>query len=181
MLGAIFTPFPIFKVRRLPMIFGTGLLLNLHVLITFAGMISGLVVLFALMGGSLPRGWNAIFLLFTILTSVTGFAFFANNHPVTPAQILGAISLIDLGIALYALYVQRMEGRWRAIYVVTAILALYFNVFVLVVQLFQKLPPLSGQPPVTGGPVFGGIQGVVLLAFVFAGWRAVKRFRSVFS
>jgi hypothetical protein len=181
--GGDFQPIP--KDRRLPMIFGTifgtGLLLNLHVLITLIGIGSGLVVLAALMGGTLPRGRNAVFLIFTILTSVTGFAFFPNDHPVSPGQIVGAVSLVDLALALYALYGRRLDGRWRATYVVTATVALYFNVFVLVAQLFQKLPPLSGQPPITGGPIFGAVQGVVLLAFVVAGWRAVKRFKSVFG
>jgi hypothetical protein len=163
------------------MIFGTGLLTNLHVLITLVGIVSGLVVLGALVGGGLPRGWNGVFLLFTVLTSVTGFAFFPNNHPVSPGQIVGAISLLDLALALYALYVRGMAGGWRATYVVTATIALYFNVFVLVAQLFQKLPPLNGQPPITGGPLFGAAQGVVLLFFVISGWMAVKKFRPIFS
>jgi hypothetical protein len=163
------------------MIFGTDLLTNLHVLITLVGIVSGLVVLGALTRGALPRGWNAVFLVFNILTSVTGYAFFSNNHPVTPAQIVGAIALADLALAVYALYGRRLAGGWRATYVVTATIALYFNVFVLVAQLFQKLPPLNGQPPITGGPLFGTAQGVVLLFFVAMGWLAVKRFRPLFG
>jgi hypothetical protein len=163
------------------MIFGTDLLTNLHVLITLVGIVSGLVVLGALTGGSLPRTWNAVFLIFNILTSVTGYAFFSNNHPISPAQIVGAVSLADLALALYALYGRRLAGGWRATFVVTATIALYFNVFVLVAQLFQKLPPLNGQPPITGGPLFGAAQGVVLLFFVVTGWMAVKRFRPLFG
>jgi hypothetical protein len=115
-----------------------------------------------------------------VLTSVTGFVFFPIAK-LTPALILGAISLADLAVALYALYGRGLSGGWRATYVVTATAALYFNVFVLVVQLFQKLPPLSGQPPITGGALFGAVQGVVLLAFLFAGWRAVKGFHPMFA
>ena len=159
------------------MIFGTDPLTNLHVLITLVGIVSGLVVLAALVRGALPPTWNLVFLIFTVLTSVTGFVFFPITR-LTPGLILGAISLADLAVALYALYGRGMSGGWRAAYVVTATAALYFNVFVLVAQLFQKLPPLSGQPPITGGPLFGGVQGVVLVAFVVAGWLAVKRFRN---
>ena len=142
------------------MIFGTDLLTNIHVLITLVGIVSGLVVLAALVQGTLPRGWNAVFLVFTVLTSVTGYLFFFPIKGVTPAVIVGAISLVDLAIALYALYSRRLTGGWRATYVVTATIALYFNVFVLVAQLFQKLPLYNGQPPITGGPVlFGAVQG----------------------
>jgi hypothetical protein len=156
------------------MIFGTGLLTNLHVLITLVGLVSGFVVLAALLSGQLPRNWNAVFLLFTVLTSITGFIFFPIVR-LTPGMIVGAISLADLGVALYALYGRRLEGVWRPIYVATAIAALFFNVFVLIAQLFEKLPPLSGQPPVAGGPIFGAVQGAALLAFVIAGWLATKR------
>jgi hypothetical protein len=162
------------------MIFGPDLLTNLHVLITLVGIVCGLVVLAALIRGALPPAWNLVFLIFTVLTSVTGFVFFPITR-LTPALILGAISLADLAVALYALYGRGLSGGWRATYVVTASAALYFNVFVLVVQLFQKLPPLSGQPPITGGPLFSAVQGVVLLAFLFAGWRAAKGFRPMFA
>ena len=162
------------------MIFGTDLLTNIHVLITLVGIVSGLVVLAALTQGTLPRGWNAVFLVFTILTSVTGYLFFPIKG-VTPAIIVGAISLADLAIAVYALYGRRLTGGWRATFVVTATIALYFNVFVLIAQLFQKVPLSQGQAPITGGPVFGAVQGVVLLAFIAAGWRAVKRFKTVFG
>jgi hypothetical protein len=101
---------PAISNRRLSVIFGTNLLTNLHVLITLVGIVSGLVVLGALTSGALPRGWNAVFLVFNILTSVIGYAFFPNNHPVTPAQIVGAIALADLALALYALYGRRLAG-----------------------------------------------------------------------
>jgi hypothetical protein len=73
-----------------------------------------------------------------------------------------------------------MAGRWRATYVVTAVIGLYLNVFVLVVQLFTKvdaLAAMTGVPP--AGPVFGGVQLAILIGFIAAGWRAVKRYRSI--
>ena len=150
-----------------------------HTAITLIGIVTGLVVLAGLLEGRLPRSWNTLFLLFTVLTSVTGLAFFPNNHPVTPGQIVAVISLVDLAIALYALYGRRLEGSWRAIYVVTGIIALYFNVFVLVVQTFAKLPPLKaiapGNPP--SGPVFMAVQAIVLLAFIYFGWKAKRDFK----
>jgi hypothetical protein len=110
---------------------------------------------------------------------VTGFLF--HNDKVTPGMVIGAISLIVLAVALFALYGQHLAGRWRPVYVITATLALYLNVFVLVTQSFIKVPPLHALVPAIppAGPIFGAMQGVVLLAFVVAGWRAVKAGRTV--
>lgn len=154
-----------------------------HTAITLIAIVAGLMTLAAMLKGQNPKGLTATFLLFTfllftVLTSVTGFVFFPITK-LTPGLILGTISLIDLAVAFYALYGQGLAGGWRATYVVAANLALYFNVFVLVAQCFQKIPPLSGQPSVTGGPLFGAVQGLVLLTFLVMGRRAVKRFHPI--
>ena len=111
-----------------------------HVLISLIGIASGIVVLLGMLKGE-PRGqWTMIFLITTILTSVSGFGFpFAK---LLPSHITGIISLIVLAIALFALYAFRLEGPWRWVYVVASMAALYLNVFVLVVQAFQKVPAL---------------------------------------
>ena len=112
-----------------------------------------------------------------MLTSATGFLF--PTTTVTPGADSGRFSLIVLAVALYALYGRRLAGGWRGTYVVTATIALYFNFFVLVVQTFLKVPPLAaiapGNPP--GGPVFGAVPGLVLLAFLYFGWQAWRNFR----
>jgi hypothetical protein len=148
-----------------------------HVAISLIAIASGVIVMIGMLGVQRMPGLTAIFLLFTILTSATGFLF-----PVTqllPSHVLGIISLALLALACIALYGQRLVGPWRWIYVVTALLSLYLNVFVLVTQAFLKTPALSeiapGNPPT--GPVFGAVQGVVLVVFaalIFAAWR---RFR----
>jgi hypothetical protein len=99
---------------------------------------------------------------------------------VTPAQIVGAVSLAILVVALFALYGRHLAGRWRTAYVITAVAALYLNVFVLVIQSFIKIPPLHALVPAIppAGPVFGGVQGVVLVAFIAAGWLAVRAGRT---
>ncbi|HWU55951.1 MAG TPA: hypothetical protein VN175_10655 [Rhizomicrobium sp.] len=146
----------------------------IHTAISLLAIVTGLLVLAAMMKGQTPVPMTGIFLGLTVLTSVTGYLF-PNAH-VTPAMIVGAISLIVLAVALFALYGRHLAGRWRTIYVITATMALYLNVFVLVVQSFIKVPPLHAVVPAVppAGPVFGAVQGVVLLAFVAAGWRAVK-------
>jgi hypothetical protein len=134
-------------------------------------------VLAALLKGQTPVTLTGIFLGLTVLTSVTGFLF--HNASVTPGMIIGAVSLGILAIALFALYGRHLAGRWRTAYVITATSALYLNIFVLVIQSFIKIPPLHalvpGIPP--AGPIFGAVQGIVLIAFVVAGWRAVKATR----
>jgi hypothetical protein len=159
------------------MILGMDWFTLTHVLISLIGILTGLVLLLALMAGRNPANWAAWFLVFTVLTSVTGF-FFHNDH-VTPAQIVGGISLIALALAIYALYGRGLAGVWRGIYVVTATLALYLNVFVLVIQSFLKIPPLHaiapGAPP--SGPVFMVTQLIVLVVLLLAGWKAFRTFR----
>jgi hypothetical protein len=124
-------------------------------------------------------GWTALFLLTTILTSATGFGF-----PFTallPSHMIGILSLVLLAIACIALYGMKLSGAWRWIYVVTATIALYLNIFVLIIQAFLKIPALTalapGNPP--SGPVFAVVQGLVLLFFVIAIIGAVRRFRPV--
>jgi len=148
----------------------------LHVAISLIAIVSGFVVLGQMRASLIPAGWTGIFLATSVLTSITGFVFF---HPpgFTPAQGTGIVALLVLGPTLFGLYAKRLAGPWRAIYVIGAVISLYLNVFVLVVQSFLKVPllqSLAGNPP--SGPVFGAVQFIVLIAFIIAGWRAVKRF-----
>jgi hypothetical protein len=145
-----------------------------HLAISLAAIVTGLPVLAAMLKGRTPVTLTGIFLGLTVLTSATGFLF--HNTSVTPGMIIGAVSLVVLAIALFALYGRHLAGRWRAAYAVTATLALYLNVFVLVIQSFIKIPALHALAPSIppAGPVFGAVQGVVLIVFVAAGWLAVK-------
>ena len=149
----------------------------LHVIISLIGIVAGIFVLFGLLGSNRLPGWTALFLLTTILTSATGFGF-----PFTallPSHMIGILSLVLLAIACIALYGMKLSGAWRWIYVVTATIALYLNIFVLIIQAFLKIPALTalapGNPP--SGPVFAVVQGVVLIIFVIAIIAAVRRFR----
>lgn len=147
----------------------------IHVVISLIGIGSGLIVLFGMFGGKRLDGMTALFLATTVLTSVTGFGFPITG--VTPGIILGVLSLIVLAIAIPARYTFRMAGRWRAIYVVTAVIALYFNCFVLIVQSFLKLPVLHALAPKGNEPPFAIAQGILLVLFTVAGTLAVKKFR----
>jgi len=150
---------------------------TLHVVISLIAILAGLIVMFGMLGSNPMPGLTAIFLLFTILTSATGFLFPFNG--VTPGDVVGALSLVLLLIACIALYVMKLSGGWRWIYVVTALVSLYLNVFVLVIQSFLKIPALTalapGNPPT--GPVFAVVQGIVLVFFVVMIIGAVRRFR----
>ena len=160
------------------MIFGSDLFTNIHVAISLIAIVSGFVFLFQLLGGTRSGAVTAVFLLFTILTSVTGFFFKQTGAQPTPAQITGAISLVLLTVALLALYGRHLKGLWRGAFLITALTAQWLNVFVLIIQLFQKVPTLQtlapGVPP--SGPVFGGIQGVALLFFIVTGLMSLWRF-----
>lgn len=148
---------------------------KLHTLISLVGIVTGLVFLVAYLRGRWLSGWNLWFLVFTILTSVTGFPFLLVRPTIGPPHIVGAISLVDLAIALVALYQFKRVGIWRPIYTITAVFALYLNVFVLVVQSFQKIPFLHPLAPTGAEPPFAIAQGVVLIAFIIAGFIAVRR------
>lgn len=150
---------------------------TLHVIITLIAIVAGLVVMFGMLGPSRMPGLTAIFLLFTILTSVTGFMFPFNG--VTPGILIGILSCILLAVACIALYSMHLAGIWRPIYVVTALVSLYLNVFVLVIQSFLKIPALHelapGNPP--AGPAFAVVQGIVLVFFVVMIFRVWRRFK----
>jgi hypothetical protein len=155
------------------------LLLQVHVGLSLIGIVSGLVVLYGLVTGKPFAGWTAIFLASTILTSVTGFPL--PPYGFDPPRALGMISLVLLAAAVAALYVFHLAGAWRWIYVVTAVASLYLNVFVGVVQSFQKLPFLQPLAPTQSEPPFVVAQVVVLLAFIALGALAVIRFRPAAS
>jgi hypothetical protein len=148
----------------------------LHVIISLIAIVTGLIVMFGMVGSNRQGGLTAIFLIFTILTSVTGFMF--PNNTVTPGILIGILSCILLAIACLALYAMHLAGPWRWIYVVTALVSLYLNVFVLVIQSFLKIPPLHeiapGNPP--AGPAFAVVQGIVLVFFVAMIIRVWRRF-----
>src|SRR5712691_464343 len=148
-----------------------------HVALSLIGIISGLVVLAGLLWANRMNGWTLAFLITTVATSVTGFFF--PFRGITPAIILGILSLIVLAAAIAARYAFRLAGAWRWIYVVSAVVALYFNFFVLVVQSFLHIPALHVLAPKGSEPPFAIAQGVVLVLFILAGILAVKRFHPV--
>jgi len=145
-----------------------------HVLISLVGIASGFIVLLGLLLSKRLDTWTKIFLVTTVLTSVTGFFF--PFHGFTPGLGIGIISLIVLPVAIYARYKRQLAGGWRRTYVITATIALYLNVFVLIVQLFEKVPALRAVAPTqTEGP-FKLTQLVTLLLFVVLTILAASRF-----
>lgn len=147
----------------------------LHVVISLAGIGSGAIVLFGMFTERSFRGWTDLFLATTVLTSVTGFFFHSASFG--PPHVIGAISLVILAVAMTALYGFRLAGVWRWVYISGAVGALYLNVFVAVVQAFQKLSLLQPLAPTQSEPPFLIAQIVVLAIFVALGIGATKRFR----
>jgi hypothetical protein len=147
----------------------------LHVLISLVGIVSGLIVLERFFRNRTLGVSNAVFLATTILTSVTGFLF--PFKAFGPPHIIGALSLVVLAIALFAIYARKLAGPWRWIYICAAVLALYLNVFVAVVQSFDKIGSLHALAPTGSEPPFAITQGVVLLIFIVLTALAVMRFR----
>ncbi len=157
------------------MLFGLSLpaFTTLHVVISLIGIAAGLIFFGALASGRWTSFVNGTFLDFTALTSITGFMF--PNVPVAPPFIFGVISVVLLAVAFFALYVGKLRGRWITIYLVTALIAQWLNMVVLVVQSFQKIPVLHALAP-TGAepPVLAG-QALVLLIIAFFAWKTVVR------
>jgi hypothetical protein len=146
-----------------------------HVIISLIGIGSGLVVVFGLLTAKRLDGWTAIFLASTLLTSLTGFGF-PFTH-LLPSHVVGLISIVVLAVAILARYSFHLARAWRATYVIGAVVALYFNVFVLIVQVFQKVPALKEMAPTQSEPPFALTQVVVLALFVVLGIASVIRFR----
>lgn len=152
-----------------------GAFTTLHVVISLIAIAAGLIVLYGMITARRMPGLTGFFLGTTVATTLTGFLF--PITALTPAVITGIVSSLLLAVALAALYGFKIEGRWRAIYVITAVASLYLNVFVLVVQSFLKLPALNALAPNGNEPPFAIAQAAVLVAFIALGYLAVKRFR----
>ncbi len=147
----------------------------IHVLISLVGIGAGLVVTFGLLTSMRLDNWTLLFLATTLATSVTGFLF--PFHGFTPAIGVGILSVILLTVAIVARYVFHLQGFWRWAYVASALIAFYFNVFVLIVQSFQKIGALKALAPTQTEPPFAIAQAAALLIFVVLGSLAVRRFR----
>jgi hypothetical protein len=160
------------------MIFGmtTAAFTLVHVWISLVGIGSGLIVLFGLLNAKRLNGWTGLFLATTMATSVTGFGF--PFEQLLPSHKVGIISLVVLAIAILARYAFHLAGSWRWIYVVSALIALYLNVFVAIVQSFQKVSALKELAPTQSEPPFLVTHVVVLALFIVLAIMAVKSFRA---
>lgn len=159
------------------MILGMAPFTLFHVVLSLIGIVAGLAALRGWLAAELRPGWTATFLATTLGTTITGFLF--PITAMTPAIGVGIITTAFLLVAIAALYLFRIEGRWRATFLICSIAALYFNVFVLVVQAFLKVEALNALAPSGTEPPFAVTQGIVLLAFVTAGFLSLRRFRPV--
>ncbi len=148
-----------------------GTFTAVHVLISLVGIATGIAFVLALIAGKLNNPWAGVFLITTILTSVTGFLF--PFEKLLPSHILGILSLVVLALALLARYAFNTAGVWRKVYIITCVVALYFNVFVLVVQSFQKVPALAALAPTQSEPPFAIAQAIVLGLFIAVGFKSV--------
>lgn len=158
------------------MMFGMTTFTFVHVVLSLIGIFSGLVVVLGLLAAKRLDGWTAVFLVSTAATSVTGFFF--PFHQFLPSHGVGIVSLIVLAIAILARYALHLAGAWRRMYVVSAMIALYLNVFVLIAQAFLKVPALRAMAPTQSEGPFVVAQLVVLALFVGLTIPAVIRFRS---
>jgi hypothetical protein len=149
----------------------------LHVLISLVGIVAGFVVMAELLTSRQSGSWIVTFLAATIFTSLSGFLF-----PFTkllPSHVVGIISLVLLAVAVFSLYYQQLRGLWRPVYVVTAMLSLYLNVFVMVIQGFLKIEPLKHLAPTQTEPPFLIVQGATLVFFVAVIIASVVKFRPI--
>jgi hypothetical protein len=145
-----------------------------HVVISLVAIVTGFVVLYGLFKSDRMPTWTAVFLVTTVLTSATGFLFPFNG--VLPSHIFGVISLVVLALAIAGLYLFQLGGRWRSTYVVSSLVALYLNTFVLIVQSFQKVPFLNPLAPTQAEPPFAVAQLALLVFMIWAGYKTVRLF-----
>ena len=158
------------------MILGITTFTLMHVLLSLLGIFAGLVVAGGLVSGRRLDGWTGLFLATTVLTNVTGFVFPFVTF--MPSHAVGVISLLVLPVVVAARYWKHLAGGWRTVFVVGTVLTLYLNAFVLVVQLFRRLPALLVSAPTQTEPPFLVTQVIVLAMFVWLGRAAVKGFRA---
>ena len=154
--------------------FASSTFTQIHVVLSLIGIVAGLVALFGMFRNKPLNGWTLIFIVTTVATTLTGFLFPFKGF--TPAIGTGIVSSLVLAVTILARYAFNMVGPWRWIYVVGAVVSLYLNCFVLVVQGFLKVPALHALAPQGNEPVFAVTQGLVLVLFVIAGFIAVRRF-----
>lgn len=152
-----------------------SILTIVHVALSLIGIATGFLVIFQMIGGKTLGGLNTIFLATTILTSVTGFFFPITK--LTPGLVIGTISLVMLAIALFALYSKRLAGGWRTVYVVTAVIAQFFNVLVLIVQSFMKIRVLHALAPTGEEAIVKIVQVCALVLLIVLGVVASRNFR----
>jgi hypothetical protein len=145
-----------------------------HVVLSLVGIGSGFVVVYGMLTSRRLDGWTALFLATTAATSVTGYLF--PVHRFTPGHAIGIVSLIVLALAIVGRYRFGLAGGWRGTYAVTAVAALYLNVFVLIAQLFMKVPALKAIAPTQSAPAFQIAQLCNLLLFLAIGVGAARRF-----
>ena len=147
-----------------------------HVVLSLAGIGSGFIVVFGLISAKRLDGLTALFLATTAATSLTGFLF--PFHKLLPSHVVGIVSLVVLGIAILARYARHLTGAWRWIYAVNVLIGLYMNVFVLVAQVFQKVPALKAMAPTQSEAPLVVAQLLVTALFAALGIFAAKRFHS---
>jgi hypothetical protein len=147
----------------------------IHTLISLVAILTGLVVVFGMLAGNRLDGWTKWFLITAVATTVT--AFFFPFHGFTPAIGLGIISLPFLALTIFARYSKRLAGAWRWIYGLGAVICLYFNLFVLVVQSFEKIPAFYAMAPTQTESPFKLAQLSVLTLSIVLAIVAVMRFR----
>ena len=146
-----------------------------HVAISLVAIVAGFVVVFAMLGSKVEKGWTNLFLLLTLATSVTGFLFPFKGF--TPAFGTGIVAVIILIPTLIAFYAKKLAGFWRPTYAIGTVISLYLNFFVLVVQSFLKIPALNALAPTQKEPPFAIAQGLALLVFVGLGIAATIKFK----
>jgi hypothetical protein len=152
---------------------GLALFTNVHVMLSLLGIAAGFVVMFGFFASTYSKWWNTFFLVTTVATSVTGFGF--PFHGLLPSHIVALISLVVLCIAIFARS-RHLAGAWRPTYVITSMMALFFNVFVLIAQSFQKIPTLKAIAPTQSEPPFAITQGLILVLFIALTVAAVRKF-----